>query len=162
MKKKGGRGRRWAYDPAMPEAQNFKNHGRIDPLYHYFLLGMLMTNLILSIYITIRDWPIHSRSHLWWIAMSVTFMVWAFKTRTYPLSVQDRVIRLEERLRMATLLGPGDLARSQALTTAQLVALRFAPDEELPGLVNRALSENLAPKQIKESITGWRADNTRV
>jgi hypothetical protein len=76
--------------------------------------------------------------------------------------LQDRVIRLEERLRYTQLLTPADLARTHALTLHQIVALRFASDAELPALLNRTLSENLAPKQIKQSIQSWRPDHTRI
>jgi len=146
--------------PAPP--QNLKNHTRLDPPFHFFILGMLMANLILSAYITVRDWPIHSRSHLWWIAMSITFLMWGLKTRFYPLRVQDRLIRLEERLRFAALLSAADLEKTNSLTTPQLIALRFASDAELPRLVHRTLAENLTPKQIKQSIEAWRPDYARI
>ena len=146
----------------MPAPQNFKNHARLDPPFHFFILGMLMTNLILSAYVTVRDWPRHSRSHLWWIAMSATLLLWGLKTRFYPLRVQDRLIRLEERLRFAALLSAADLEKTNSLSTPQLIALRFASDTELPALVHRTLAENLTPKQIKQSIESWRPDYTRI
>ena len=146
----------------MAAAQNFKNHSRFDPPFHFFVLPVLMTNLVLSVYITIRDWPIHSRSHLWWIVVSIALMLLGFRTRIYSLGVQDRLIRLEERLRFMALLPAAELDQTNALTIKQIVALRFASDAELPKLVRRTLAENLTPKKIKQSIEAWRPDYTRV
>ena len=146
----------------MAAAQNFKNHSRFDPPFHFFVLPVLMTNLVLSVYITIRDWPIHSRSHLWWIVVSIALMLLGFRTRIYSLGVQDRLIRLEERLRFMALLPAAELDQTNALTIKQIVALRFASDAELPKLVRRTLAENLTPRQIKQSIEAWRPDYTRV
>ena len=84
------------------------------------------------------------------------------KARAHSLTAQDRIIRLEEKLRYAALLPPDLLARSQALTVRQIIGLRFASDEELPGLVKRALDENLSEKDIKKSINKWRPDYLRV
>jgi hypothetical protein len=146
----------------MPEPQTYKNHARFDPPFHFFLLPILLLNLIFSIYATIHHWPDHRHLFGWWIVLSITLIVLAGKSRTNALKAQDRIIRLEERLRMAALLSAEDFARCKALTESQYIGLRFASDEELPVLVKRTLDENLAQKQIKEAIVSWRPDYFRV
>jgi hypothetical protein len=146
----------------MPAPQTYKNHSRLDPLMHFFVFPTLITNFIFSIYVTIRHWPEHPHLHPWWIIVSFALLVLAFKARTYALRVQDRVIRIEERLRLTSLLPSADLPYVNELDVKQLIALRFASDAELPALVHRTLTENLDPKAIKQSITNWRPDNHRV
>jgi hypothetical protein len=146
----------------MPPPQTLKNHMRYDPPFHFFILPMLLLNLIFSIYVTIRHWPEHWALHLWWIAMSVVFFVMAGRARDRALCVQDRVIRIEERLRLHALLPAEDRAHINELSVKQLIALRFASDDELPALVRRTLTQNLEPKAIKQSIVNWRGDYHRV
>jgi hypothetical protein len=146
----------------MPTPQNLKNHGRFDPPFHFFILPMLLLNLIFSIYVTIHHWPVHWALHLWWIAMSIVFFVMAGRARDRALCVQDRLIRLEERLRLHALLPAEDRAHINELTVQQLIALRFASDDELPALVRKTLTQNLEPKAIKQSIANWRGDYHRV
>ena len=146
----------------MSAPQNYKNHGRFDPIHHFVVAPLLMLNLIFSIYVTIHTWPVHRHLHLWWVVMSFVLILLSVKVRTNALKVQDRLIRLEERLRFAALLPPAELARTHQLTEDQLIGLRFASDVELPLLVNRTIAENLTRKQIKEAITNWRPDHFRV
>jgi hypothetical protein len=146
----------------MPTPQNLKNHTRFHPPFHFFVLPLLLINLIFSIYATIHHWPTHWALHLWWIVMSIVFFVLAGIARGSAIKVQDRVIRLEERLRLAALLPAADHAHIDELSIKQLIALRFASDAELPALVHKTLTQNLEPKAIKESITTWRPDHDRV
>ena len=146
----------------MPQAQNFKNHTRYDPAFHFFLTPLLLLNLAFSIYATIHAWPGYKHTHLWWIVMSIVFLVMIGVARESTLRAQNRIIRLEEQLRLADLLPEHDLGLIEALTMEQFIALRFASDAEVSTLATRAVAENLDPKQIKQSIVTWRPDNHRV
>ena len=146
----------------MPTPQSYNNHARWDPPFHFFVLPMLLLNFAFSIYITIHHWPEHPHLHIWWIVMAIVFFMMAGLGRAASLRAQDRIIRLEERLRLAHLLPPGDQALIGQLTTKQLIGLRFASDEELPALTRKTLAQNLDMKTIKQNIVNWRADNDRV
>ena len=148
--------------PHSDKTQNYKNHGRFDPLVHFITMPILLLNLIFSIIYAVKHHTDHVHLSLWWIVMSLTFIVMTASSRAAALRAQDRVIRLEERLRLASLVSPSELAELDSLTIQQLIALRFASNPELPELARRAVRENLAPKQIKQSIRSWRADDYRV
>jgi hypothetical protein len=154
------------YHAAMPEIQNFKNHARMDPPFHYIAVPILLVNLIFAIAATIYVATLHHPHelflHIWLVLVSFALVVVATNSRVKDLRVQDRVIRVEERLRYAALLRPDELAATSGLSIPQIVALRFASDQELPALVDRTLAQNLTPKQIKESIISWRPDYHRV
>jgi hypothetical protein len=146
----------------MPPPQNFKNHARFDPGFHFILVPLLLLNLIFSIYITVHNWPAYQHTHLWGIVMAIVFLLMAGNARRGAVKAQDRVIRLEERIRLAALLPASDLPHVSELSTAQLIALRFASDAEAPALVHKTLTQNLEPKAIKQSIVNWRPDHHRV
>jgi hypothetical protein len=146
----------------MPEPQNYKNHTRFDPPWHYFIAPALLVNVVVSICVTVHYWPTHRFIFLWWVFMSVVLLMAVGKARQHSVKAQDRIIRLEERLRFAALLPADELARSKSLTESQIIGLRFASDDELPGLVKRTLDQGLTQKQIKESINSWRPDYFRV
>ncbi len=139
--------------------QSLANHTRLDPLFHFFLLPLGLVAMILSV-IRIIHHPSMGSTLL--VILAVGFFMIAFKARGYSLKVQDRVIRLEERLRLAMLMPEAGRSRIGELTESQLIALRFASDDELPGLAMRALNEGLTSKQIKTSIQSWRGDYFRV
>jgi len=139
--------------------QTYASHVRYDPLYHFFLLPVAGLMVLGSIWAVITNPGMHSARYL---VFSVFLLILTLKTRTYSLRQQDRIIRLEERLRLASVLPEGLRPRITELSDSQVIALRFASDAELPGLVQKTLSENLAPKQIKQSITAWRPDYSRI
>jgi hypothetical protein len=146
----------------MAQPQSYKNHTRYDPAFHFFIIPMLTLNLGFAIYATIHSWPFYQHSHLWWIVMSLVFFAMAGCARETTLRVQNRLIRLEEQLRLADLVDEDHLELVEALTMQQYIALRFASDAEVPALAQRAVAENLTPKQIKESIVTWRPDHHRA
>jgi hypothetical protein len=139
--------------------QNLKNHGRTDPAYHYFLFGILVLNLVYACAHLYRQ---HTISASWFLILSIAVFVLFFKVRLYPMKVQDRVIRLEERLRLEALAPVEWRAQISKLSEDQLIGLRFASDEEVVKLAQQALEHNLTRKQIKERINNWRPDTFRV
>jgi hypothetical protein len=142
-----------------PSSQNFANHTRYDPPFHFFVLPVALASLILTI---VRAVKVPVGINFWMIVVALAGLLAAFKIRGYALKVQDRVIRLEERLRLLSVLKEPLRSRIGELTDAQLIGLRFASDGELPALVQRALTEQLSRKDIKKSVTDWRADAARV
>ena len=143
----------------MSTEQNYANHARLDPGYHFILLPILLVNLIITILVAVRHFTLVRG---WVVVMAVGLLLLAGLLREYALKVQNRVIRLEERIRLSMLLPPALQGRIVELSIRQLVALRFASDAELPGLVARTLAEKLESKQIKQAITAWRSDEYRV
>jgi hypothetical protein len=145
-----------------PQPQSFRNHARLDPIYHFISTAGLVFNLVLAVIILIKDWHSQLLLSLWVFVLSLTMFLIFFRLRTYPLKVQDRVIRLEERLRLAALLPESLKRRIPELSEDQLLGLRFASDAELPTLVEMTLDKKLNRKQIKERIQAWRPDYWRV
>lgn len=141
--------------------QNFANHAKYVPAFHFFVLPVLFLNIGWSI----SRW----KTSLWsidgaiWVLTSVAILVGFLFARLFALSVQDRVIRMEERQRCERLL-PGDLqVRIVEFEPGQLVALRFASDAELPALARKVLDEKLKDrKAIKRLVKSWRADYLRA
>jgi hypothetical protein len=139
--------------------QSAKNHGRFDPFFHFFLAPILLANLICAIVALVHR---HGFFHWWMLVLSIAAIVLLFRLRSYPIKVQDRVIRLEERLRLQALAPVEWHAQIYRLNEDQLIGLRFAGDEEVVELAKHALERNLNRKQIKERIKSWRADEWRV
>jgi hypothetical protein len=144
---------------AQTTQQTYKNHTRFDPGFHFLLAPLILACLVVSIFFAVRHPGIDS---ILLVVLVFALLIAAGKTRGYSLRVQDRVIRLEERLRLSLLLPPHDKARIPELTESQLIALRFASDDELPALAMRAVNEGLTSKQIKAAIESWRPDMFRV
>ena len=139
--------------------QSYTNHTRSDPPFHFVLLPLALAAIVLSIIALVQRPGLRSAL---WVVLAIGLAIAATRARIYALKVQDRIIRLEERLRLALLLPEAARPRIAELTESQLVALRFASDAELPALAMRALNEGLTNKQIKSSIQSWRADYFRV
>ena len=150
--------------------QNFSNHAKIVPAFHYFLGPVLIANVIWNIVSAsriLRHSAAISASLLAVVALSIlvpiALLLLAFLARLFALGVQDRVIRLEERMRYERLL-PEDLKpRIGGFTINQLVSLRFASDAELPALARKVLDGKMNERKvIKQMVQDWRADYQRV
>lgn len=139
--------------------QTLQNHGKFDPVFHFFLAPVGLIFLIATIVHAVNNPVTESYVH---ILVALWALLLMFKVRIYSLKVQDRVIRLEERLRLAGLLAEPLKSKSAALTESQLIALRFASDAEVPALVEKTLAGNLKQKEIKQAVQSWRPDYWRV
>ena len=138
--------------------QTYANHTRLDPPYHFFALPVMGINVLVAVWNLIKDPNLMAG---WFVILSLAAVIAVFKLRLYALKVQDRLIRLEERLRLAQLLPAGSRSRIGDFTEAQLVGLRFASDAELPALAEKALG-GMSRKEIKKAVTSWRPDYFRV
>jgi hypothetical protein len=146
--------------------QNFSNHAKFVPMFHFFLLPVLLINVGGHVYALFKhpmDSPGAIFHGVFGLIFSIALVVLAFLARVFALGVQDRVIRLEERMRYERLL-PADLKpRIEEFTINQLVSLRFASDAELPALARKVLDGKVNDrKAIKQMIQNWRADYQRV
>ena len=144
----------------MEQAQNYKNHTRLVPVFHIGVLGIFLVNVLWSAYTLTRGATGQAVMDL---LLAIGLLVLALSVRSMVLRVQDRLIRLEMRLRLREML-PADLhGKIPALTPRQLIALRFASDAELPALVREVLGGTLATsKDIKLRIKDWQGDNLRA
>jgi Family of unknown function (DUF6526) len=144
----------------MPKTQNFENHAKFVPAFHFFVAPVFLLNIVWSIVRLVRDLSFGTAVSL---LVAVALFVLAFTARVFALTVQDRVIRLEMRLRMQQVL-PADLrALIPDFTLNQLIALRFASDAELPGLARKVLEEKLTDrKAVKKLIREWQPDLLRA
>ncbi len=146
----------------MPEnkpPQSAANHTMFDPPFHYMFVPAVLVLLIYSIYNAIMAPGLASAM---FIVLIIAVALAGFKARIYALKVQDRLIRLEEQLRLHRLLPEALRPRIDELTEDQFVGLRFASDAELPELVTKTLANNWKRKEIKEAIKHWRPDYFRV
>jgi hypothetical protein len=145
---------------SQPESQSMANHARIVPGFHYGVIGAISLNFLWAL---VRLYRVPGLDALVGLITAVGLLGLVFYARMFPLRVQDRMIRLEMSLRLASVLPPDLRARVGSLRPGQLVALRFASDAELPSLVRQVLDENLADRrEIKKRIREWQADYLRV
>ena len=150
----------------MSEQQNFSNHAKFVPAFHFFVVPILLANVLAHLYSFIKWFPATPLAMLagfLGVLTAIAMLVLAFLARIFALGVQDRVIRLEERMRYQQLL-PSDLQpRINDFTINQLVSLRFASDAELPALARKVLDSKINDrKSIKQMIQSWRADHQRI
>jgi len=139
--------------------QNLANHARFDPLFHFFALPVVGLTVIVAVvhFVQRRNW-----FSAWLVVFVIAMVIVTLRTRMYALKAQDRIIRLEERARIAGLVSEPLRSRVGELTELQLIGLRFASDAEIPGLVQQTLDKKLSREDIKKSIKNWRADYFRV
>jgi hypothetical protein len=146
--------------------QTFANHTRWDPWFHFFVLpvfGLALIMTVVHLVAHFMEGDTRDRIHAFLLVLLATALLVAIvKSRLYALRNQDRIIRLEERLRLATLLTEPLRSRIGELTEGQIVAIRFASDSEVPALVQQALAQKMSRADIKKSIKNWRPDYWRI
>jgi hypothetical protein len=141
-------------------AQSFKTHRKFVPLFHYVAVPILLVNLLLAAYAVVRAPGLPA---LWALAMAVALLLSLFLGRVFALAAQDRVIRLEERLRLRELLPEPLRSRIHEFTRDQLIGMRFASDAELPELAATVLRDNVQKRDaIKKMVKSWRADTHQL
>jgi len=138
--------------------QTYANHRRFDPWFHAVAFPLLLLAFVGACIHCVR----HPGAGIWEVFLAAGVLVLLFRVRIYALRVQDRLIRLEETLRMKAILPEAWHVRIRELAPDQFVGLRFASDEELPVLVQAALDEKLSGEAIKKRIRMWRPDTFRV
>lgn len=144
----------------MATEQTYKSHRKYIPVFHFFVEPVLLLNVIAQILYLNKYRTLYKA---WMVVVAIALAVLPFVARYMVARVQDRVIRLEERMRLASLLPADVRGRIDDLTTPQLVALRFASDEEVAGLADRCLNGELTNgAQIKKEIKTWRVDHARA
>jgi hypothetical protein len=141
--------------------QNFANHTKFVPAYHFFAVPVFVANFVWSLF-RLRTLGF-SFAGVFGVLVAAALVVLVFVARLFALAVQDRVVRLEEQLRYTRLLPADLLARTAELTMGQVIALRFASDAELPALARKVLDEKLVErKAIKRLIKNWKPDYLRA
>lgn len=141
-------------------AQSYESHRRYIPAYHFFALPVVILNVVVEI---LRLNKYRTLYHVWLVLFALALAVFIVFARSMAARVQDRVIRLEERMRLGRLLPDELRSRIDEISPSHLVALRFASDEELPELAQRCLSGELTrAEQIKKEIRTWRPDHLRM
>ena len=141
--------------------QNFKNHSRYNPLHHFVLTPISFTLLVWTIINFFQDENTVSQK-VYFLLISIAIFSLSLISRMYATKNQDRIIRLEMRQRYFEMTGKSFAEKENQLRLGQIIALRFASDEELLNLMEKAITENLKSKEIKQAIRNWQADNNRV
>ena len=140
--------------------QTYASHRRYIPEFHFFALPVLIVNAVLMLWALARH-PGFDPAWRALVALALVIGIWT--ARAMALRAQDRIIRLEERMRLDRLLAPSMRERASGLSTSQLIALRFASDDEVPDLTRRVIDGELHTRaDIKRAIRSWRPDDLRV
>ena len=137
--------------------QNFKNHTRFVPGFHLLTGLSILAALVIAIILVIHKGVSHETVFFLLVGLSLVLLFWYI--RKFAAGNQDRIIRLEENLRSHRLTGKMSDSR---LTRRQIIALRFAGDDEYAALSERAIKENMSPKEIKQAIQNWVSDHHRI
>ena len=141
------------------QIQNYKNHIHYVPLYHYLTFTAMAVLIVGAIYNVIICQSSESLLAILFLLLVLTVISVSFHNRSFALKAQDRAVRAEENFRYFVITGK---RLPQQLSIYQIIALRFASDEELESLVERTARENLNPKEIKKNITNWKPDFHRA
>ena len=141
--------------------QNYQNHRRFVPVFHFVLSAFILTITILAFVHLYRVWMAHESRLIagMFILISLSMLIGFVCMRDFPIKAQDRAIRAEENLRHFSLTGK---LLDKNLKIGQIIALRFAPDEEFVGLAERAVTQNLGVNDIKKAIKNWKEDHHRA
>ncbi len=141
-------------------AQDYANHRKFVRGFHLVALTILLINLIYSAFVVVTSFSVDS---VIGVLVAVALILVALFARIFALGAQDRVIRLEERMRLHELLPPDQRGEIDNLTTGQLIALRFASDGEVGDLVAAVIAEEIGDRDvIKKRVKSWRADHQRL
>ncbi len=144
----------------MAATQSYTSHRQYVPIFHFFVVPILLINVGVEI---ARLIDVQTGAKLWAVLVALALGVLPFAARGMALKAQDRVIRLEEQQRLSSLMPAEHHGKIKDLTPSQLIALRFASDEEAPDLAQRAMTgEFKSQNDIKKAVRNWRADTHRV
>ena len=141
------------------KTQNYKNHIHYVPLYHYLTFAAMVVLIVGALYNWVTCLPNESLLAILFLLLVLTVISVSFHNRSFALKAQDRAVRAEENFRYFVITGK---RLPQQLSIYQIIALRFASDDELEKLVEKTIKENLKPKDIKKAIINWRPDFYRA
>ena len=142
------------------KAQNYENHARYFPPFHYIAFPILAVNVIVAAVVLVRS---PTASTAWELLVAIALVTGIVGARVMSLTTQDRIIRVEERARILEQVPGATRETTERFTVDQLIGLRFASDEELPELAKRVLDGELTDRKgVKKAVKDWRADHLRV
>lgn len=146
----------------MSKTQNFENHAKLYPFHHFIIMPMALIYLGWTVVRTDFSSSSSISDSIYQLLLAFLIFLTSYLPRIYAIKNQNRIIRLEMRQRYFYLTGTPFYEKEIQLTSSQIIALRFAGDDEILDLMDKAIKENTAPKEIKKSIKNWTADHHRV